>query len=455
MKSKTVFVCQSCGAHFPKWAGKCESCGEWNTLQEEMLFESPKSLGNKISSAPKKPSIPLSKSEHPESFRIQTGISEFDRVLGGGFFHDSLVLLTGDPGIGKSTISLQVALQVAQKTPEKTVLIVSGEESLSQISDRIHRLSSVVPPNLKILSDTLLENALSLAASENIALLVFDSVQTLSSGEIPSSPGSINQIRGVTEALMKFAKQNGVPTLLIGHVTKSGDMAGPQVLAHLVDVVLYFEGERFHEFRILRSTKNRFGSAFEVGVFEMAGEGLREVLNPSESFLSGRLQNALGSVIFPAMEGTRPFLVEAQALTSFSSFGYPKRSASGYDATRLSILIAILERHAGVRLDSADVYVNIVGGLKITEPAADLPIACAILSSKLQKPILEKSVFCGELGLSGEVRAVPHLERRILEAEKLGFTTAIVPHQKSLPKTKSIRIEVVQTISEVKKKFFS
>jgi DNA repair protein RadA/Sms len=380
--------------------------------------------------------------------RLQSGISEFDRVLGGGFFAGSITLLTGDPGIGKSTLSLHTALKIAENNPEKDVVLISGEESFSQISDRIFRLQKTPPQNLLILSEGILENALSLLEDRNIGFLLFDSIQTLASAEIPSAPGSMAQTTTVTEKIMLHGKEKNIPCLLIGHVTKTGEMAGPQTMAHLVDTVLHLEGEKFSEYRILRSRKNRFGSVFEMGVFEMEESGLKEVKNPSKSFLSGRLKNAMGSVIFTALEGTRPFLVEVQALCKYTSFGYPKRSTSGFDVNRLNILLAVLSRYTNAKLDSEDVFVNIAGGMKVTEPASDLSVLAALISSKKKIIISSDTVFCGEIGLSGEVRQVSHLEKRLKEAEKLGFKKAIIPFAGKDVKT-GLQITTIKTVQEL------
>ena len=362
--------------------------------------------------------------------------------------------MTGDPGIGKSTLALHTTIAMAEKNPKKDVVLISGEESFAQISDRVFRFTQgkTPPQNLLILSEGILENALSLLEDMDISFLLFDSIQTLASQEIPSAPGSITQVTTVTEKIMIYGKDRGIPCLLIGHVTKTGEMAGPQTMAHLVDTVLHLEGEKYSEYRILRSRKNRFGSVFEMGVFEMEESGLKEVKNPSKSFLSGRLENAMGSVIFTALEGTRPFLVEVQALTKYTSFGYPKRSTSGFDTNRLNILLAVVSKYTNTKLDSEDVFINIAGGLQIKEPASDLPIIAALISSKKKIIIPSDTVFCGEVGLSGEIRQASHLEKRLYEAEKLGFTKAVIPFssKKSAAKTK-MKITTVKTVQELEK----
>lgn len=375
---------------------------------------------------PKRQSIKLAKPVKPivsvsdlkvKKQRLITGISEFDRVLGGGFMTDSLVLLVGDPGIGKSTLTLQICEKMAEIG--RKVLYISGEESVEQISDRANRLKSKNPINLLNLND--LESILATIDAEQPGFVVVDSVQVMSSSDMSGQAGSISQVRYVTEQLMQVAKGKNIPILLIGHVNKDGNLAGPQVLSHLVDTVLFLEGDRFHQFRLLRATKNRFGAIDEVGVFSMSENGLNEVKNPSALFLEGRADNPIGSVIVPVLEGTRTFLVEIQALTSYTHFGYPKRTASGIDLNRLNIIIAVLERYANIKLDSSDVFINVVGGLRLNEPAVDLAIAMAIASSKLQKPLPSDLAVIGEIGLSGEVRNVPQTEKRIKEAEKLGF----------------------------------
>ncbi|MBI5414189.1 DNA repair protein RadA [Candidatus Peregrinibacteria bacterium] len=454
-KSLTLFRCTECAYETPKWAGKCPNCESWSTLQE--VQKSTPLPGRKISISGRAKSLQrIEKGTLFGNERIFSGIHELDRVLGGGMMPDSLVLLTGDPGIGKSTLTLQWALQIARKYPNEKIMIISAEESVPQISARAQRLGNV-PENVFLLSEFLLENILATVEAESPKFLILDSVQTIASGEVPSAPGSISQIRTVTERIMHFIKQAKIPTVLIGHVTKSGDMAGPQVLAHLVDTVLYLEGDQFHQFRLLRSTKNRFGSVFEVGIFEMREEGLMEVANPSEALLSGRLENAVGSIIFPTIEGTRPFLIEVQALTSATNFGYPKRTATGIDLNRLNLILAILQRHADIKLDTSDVFGNVVGGFKVREPALDLPLALALASSKLKKAIPTKMIALGELGLSGEIRAISHLEKRLNEAEKLGFASAVVGRDAmNRVSTKTTKLEIIsgKTIGEVIQKVF-
>lgn len=392
-----------------------------------------------------KPKIVLSDIPIKEK-RLMTGIGEFDRVVGGGFIEDSLALMVGDPGIGKSTLTLQVCDKMAKHT---SVLYFSGEESVQQISSRAKRLDAQNPrPNgcpsgraISIVNINNLESILATIESEKPGFVVVDSVQVMASEDLPSQAGSISQVRYVAEQLMQVAKSKKIPILLIGHVTKDGQLAGPQVLTHLVDTVLYLEGDNHHQFRLLRTTKNRFGTIDEVGVFNMDEKGLTEVKNPSALFLDGRAENPIGSAITPVLEGTRTFLVEVQALTSYTQFGYPKRTASGFDSKRLDIIIAVLNRYANMKLDSSDVFVNVVGGLKLNEPAADLAVAMAIASSKLQKPLPSDLAIMGEVGLSGEVRNISQMKKRVNEAKKLGFT-------------KILSSENVRLIGEAVKKFF-
>ena len=414
MKLKTIYICSQCGAQSSKWSGQCLKCNAWNSLMEDVV-----NIGKKektVTAVAAKPTITI-KDVAVKKERLQTKISGFDRVVGGGFMTDSVVLLAGDPGIGKSTLTLQICGKMAEIG--RKVLYFSGEESVGQISDRANRLNIKNPINLLNLNS--LEAILATIEAEKPGFVVVDSVQVMASEEIASQAGSISQVRYVTEQLMQVAKTQNIPILLIGHVNKEGNLAGPQVLTHLVDTVLFLEGDRFHQFRLLRTTKNRFGAVDEVGVFQMTESGLREVKNPSALFLEGRAENPIGSVIVPVLEGTRTFLVEVQALTSYTHFGYPKRTASGIDLNRLNIILAVLERYAKIKLDSTDVYVNVVGGLKLSEPAIDLAVAMAVASAKLQKPLPSELVVMGEVGLSGEVRQISQTEKRLKEAKKLGF----------------------------------
>lgn len=435
MKLKSIYVCGTCGAQSPKWSGQCLKCNAWNTMTEDVINVG--KTEKKVSAAvPVRPTLILGDLKLKDK-RLMTGIGELDRVLGGGMMEDSLVLLAGDPGIGKSTLTLQLCDRVAGLG--KKVLYFSGEESVAQIAGRGRRLGLKNPVGLINLND--LDTLLATIEAEKPGFVVVDSVQVMSAAEVASQAGSISQVRYVAEQLMQVAKGQKIPILLIGHVNKDGNLAGPQVLTHLVDTVLFLEGDNFHQFRLLRSTKNRFGAVDEVGVFAMEEGGMIEVQNPSKLFLEGRAKDPIGSCIVPVLEGTRVFLVEVQALTQYTQFGYPKRTASGFDLNRLNIIIAILNRYADMKLDSTDVYVNVVGGLRLSEPAADLAVAMAIASSKLKKPLPANMAAIGELGLSGELRQVSQMEKRIKEAEKMGFAELHTPK-----KHKTVR-EVIGTMS--------
>jgi len=419
-KAKTVFQCQSCGYSSPKWLGKCPDCGAWNSFSEER--QSPKSLKSIVdgNSGP----IPLSSVTGGNEKRVPVGIAELDRVLGGGLVKGAVILIGGDPGIGKSTIILQAISSIASL--KGTVLYVSGEESPEQIKLRAERLS-INSDRILLLPETVVEQILSVADKLKPAAIVVDSIQTVYTEELTSAPGSVGQIRESAAKMMFYAKRSGTPVFLIGHVTKEGAIAGPRVLEHLVDTVLYFEGDRGYPFRILRTVKNRFGSTNEIGVFEMTDSGLKEISNPSELFLSERPLNTSGSTVIASIEGTRPVLVELQALVSPTTFGMPRRTSMGIDFNRLNLLIAVLEKKGGIHLGGMDVFINIVGGLKIVEPAADLGIIAAIVSSFRELPLDPQTFVFGEVGLSGEVRAVAQGEARIKEAAKVGFKRAIVP----------------------------
>jgi DNA repair protein RadA/Sms len=443
-KEKTTYTCNHCQATFPKWSGQCSACKSWNTI-EESQEQSTSSRNTKTGKV-----IDFSqKNNSVQKERISTGSAEVDRVFGGGITPDSLTLLIGNPGIGKSTLALQIVLQIAKKNPGRSFLVFSGEESAYQVCSRADRLGGL-SDNVLVASAFQIEDVVATVAKHRPALILVDSVQTFSCQEITSGPASLPQIRAVTEKLMFVAKSQNVPVILIGQVNKGGEMAGPQVLAHLVDTVLQFEGDDQHDLRILRSNKNRFGATSEVGIFEMTEKGLKEVQNPSAAFLSGRLPGATGSAIFPAIEGDRPCLVEVQALTASTPFGLPKRSSSGTSLQRLALLLAVIEKHAGVRVSSLDVFVNVVGGIKIEESAADLSICLAVASSKAKKPVPEKMIVIGEVGLSGEIRAVSKLEKRLKEGEKLGFTTAVIPSAQKTPTTK-LKCIPVQTVTEAVK----
>lgn len=434
MKLKSIYICTKCNAQAPKWSGQCLSCHQWNTLIEDVV-NAGKDEKKHLAALAIQSSITLSPLNLKQK-RLKSGSLELDRVLGGGFMNDGLVLLVGDPGIGKSTLTLQVCDEMAKAG--KKVLYFSGEESTSQIAHRAQRLKLKHP--ISLINVNHLESLLVSLEAERPDFVVVDSIQVMASDDVASQAGSISQIRYVAEQLMQVAKTKCIPILLIGHVNKEGNLAGPQVLTHLVDTVLFLEGDNFHQFRLLRSTKNRFGAVDETGVFLMEEQGLIDVPNPSALFLEGRAENPIGSVVVPVLEGTRVFLVEVQALTSYTQFGYPKRTASGFDLNRLDIIIAILNRYANLKLDSTDVFVNIVGGLKLKEPAADLAVALAIASSKLKKALPPQVVAMGEMGLSGEIRKVTQMDKRKKEAEKLGFENIFSPE-----KFKSI-MEAVKTL---------
>jgi DNA repair protein RadA/Sms len=426
MKRKTIYVCSECGAQFPKWMGKCTACNSWNTIEEEIICELPKnSKASLISTQSVGSSVPkfITEIDTKDEERTHTGISELDRVLGGGLVSGSLVLVGGDPGIGKSTLLLQICEHLGKT---KKILYVSGEESQRQIKLRANRLG-ITTSNLKIYSETNLSMITECIFRENPDILIVDSVQTMFNPEIQSTPGNIAQIRDVASILMKIAKENSISVFLVGHVTKDGALAGPKILEHIVDTVLYFEGDRHQSFRVLRAVKNRFGSTNEIGVFEMSSNGLAEIPNPSQAMLSGRPQNVPGTCIICTMEGTRPVLAEVQALVSPTSFGNPRRMASGPDINRSLMLIAVLEKRCGLKMSLYDAYINIVGGLRITEPAADLGLLMAVASSCTGIPIDAETVAIGEVGLTGEIRNCSFLETRISECEKLGFKKCIVP----------------------------
>ena len=429
---KTVYFCQNCGHEETKWLGQCPACKEWNTFVEEKVIAS--SVTSGIKTDLEIQIVSLSEVNADDQDRITTGMAELDRVLGGGIVPGSLVLVGGDPGIGKSTLLLQVCQKLSEN---RSVLYISGEESLSQIKLRANRMGTF-QENLKLLCETNLAAIRSVIEKRKPELVIIDSIQTMYSEEVTSAPGSVSQVRESTNVFMQLAKGLGITIFIVGHVTKEGTVAGPRVLEHMVDTVLYFEGDRHASYRILRGVKNRFGSTNEIGVFEMRQNGLVEVENPSEYMLSGKPENASGSVVACSMEGTRPLLIEIQALVCESNFGMPRRTATGTDYNRVNLLMAVLEKRIGLHLGNCDAYVNIAGGIRMNEPAIDLGIVMAIVSSYKNRPIDEKMIVFGEVGLSGEVRAVNMPEQRVAEAKKLGFETCVVP-EVSLDMVKGIR----------------
>ncbi|HEY5594291.1 MAG TPA: DNA repair protein RadA, partial [Nitrospiria bacterium] len=423
-RPKTSFVCQHCGYSSAKWLGKCPDCNQWNSLQEETVSAAAPSRWMASERGPQKPE-PITDIVRSSDDRFSTGMGELDRVLGGGVVAGSMVLIGGDPGIGKSTLLLQAFQKISRDRP---VLYVSGEESPHQIKMRGERLG-VASKNLLVLAETALEEILKTAQSVKPKAIVIDSIQTVYTGQITSAPGSVSQIRESAAQLMIHAKQTNTPTFLVGHVTKDGSIAGPRILEHMVDTVLYFEGDKGHPYRILRAVKNRFGSTNEIGVFEMKSLGLEEVSNPSELFLSERASNVAGSVVVSSIEGTRPILVELQALVSPTNFGLPRRMAIGVDPNRVSLLLAVLEKRAGLQLQGQDVFINVVGGMQIDEPAVDLGIVAAVASGFRERPMDPKILIFGEVGLGGEVRAIHQAEARLREAAKMGFKQCLLPER--------------------------
>ena len=445
----TVFFCQSCGYESPKWLGQCPGCSEWNTFVEETVEK--KSAGRareerKAAAAP----VCLSSIEMKEEERLGTGTEELDRVLGGGIVPGSLVLVGGDPGIGKSTLLLQVCRRLAADGHD--VLYISGEESLRQIRLRADRLGSF-SDRLRLLCETNLDTIQETIRSDKPQVVIIDSIQTMYNENVSSAPGSVSQVRESTSVLMQLAKGLGITVFIVGHVTKEGTVAGPRVLEHMVDTVLYFEGDRHASYRILRAVKNRFGSTNEIGVFEMREDGLAEVKNPSEYMLNGRPEAASGSVVACSVEGTRPILLEFQALVCRSPLAMPRRTAAGMDYNRVNLLLAVLEKRLNLPLSNSDVYINIAGGIRINEPAIDLGVVLAVVSSARDKAIDEKVMAFGEVGLSGEVRAVSQADKRVQEAKKLGFTTVILPEvcREQIGKVEGVRLCGVRTVADAVK----
>ena len=417
----SVYFCNECGYESSKWMGQCPACKEWNSFVEEKVEKKSAKAVRQISEVR---TYKISEIEESDDKRLSTGMSEFDRVLGGGIVQGSLILVGGDPGIGKSTLLLQMCREMSHT--DNSILYISGEESLRQIKIRANRIGQFTD-KLSLLSETNLTLIKGVIEKAKPDIVIVDSIQTMMSEDISSAPGSVSQVRETTNILMQLAKGLGITIFVVGHVTKEGTVAGPRVLEHMVDTVLYIEGDRYASYRILRSVKNRFGSTNEMGVFEMKGDGLREVLNPSEYMLAGRAVNASGSVVTCSIEGTRPMLLELQALVTESNFGMPRRTAVGIDYNRVNLIMAVLEKRLGVPLGGYDAYVNITGGIKINEPAIDLGLVLAIVSSFKNKPIDDNTVAFGEIGLSGEVRSVSNVSQRVNEAVKLGFKRCIIP----------------------------
>ena len=450
-KLKTSFFCQNCGTQYSKWQGQCNACKEWNTIVEEVIQKEEKTAWKTETNSVKKASKPLRITEidTTQEVRMDTTDGELNRVLGGGIVPGSLILLGGEPGIGKSTLLLQISLKLPYRT-----LYVSGEESQKQIKMRAERITSN-GENCFILTETKTQNIFRQIQEIEPEIVIIDSIQTLHTDYIESSPGSISQIRETTAELIKFAKETNVPVILIGHITKDGSIAGPKILEHMVDTVLQFEGDRNHVYRILRSLKNRFGSTAELGIYEMQGSGLREVSNPSEILISHKNEELSGTAIASTLEGMRPLMIEIQALVSTAVYGTPQRSTTGYNAKRLNMILAVLEKRAGFRLGTKDVFLNITGGISIDDPAIDLAVVAAILSSNEDIPINKDFCFAGEVGLSGEIRPVNRVDQRIQEAEKLGFSTIFVSkYNKISLKNSGIKIQLVAKIEDVVEQLF-
>ena len=450
-KIKTSFFCQNCGSSYAKWQGQCNACKEWNTIAEEVIQKEDKKSWNPTQTESKRTVKPLKIHEidSTEEIRMDTRDGELNRVLGGGIVPGSLILLGGEPGIGKSTLLLQISLQLPYKT-----LYVSGEESQKQIKMRAERINPL-SDNCYILTETKTQNIFKQIEVVQPEIVIIDSIQTLHTDYIESSAGSISQIRETTAELIKFAKETNIPVILIGHITKDGTIAGPKILEHMVDTVLQFEGDRNHIYRILRSLKNRFGSTAELGIYEMLGSGLREVSNPSEILISHKEEQLSGTAIASTLEGMRPLMIEIQALVSTAVYGTPQRSTTGYNAKRLNMILAVLEKRAGFRLGAKDVFLNVTGGISVDDPAIDLAVVAAILSSNEDIPVDKDFCFAGEVGLSGEIRPVNRVDQRIQEAEKLGFSTIFVSkYNKISLKNTFIKIRLVSKIEDVVEELF-
>ncbi|MBR9976281.1 MAG: DNA repair protein RadA [Bacteroidetes bacterium] len=439
-KQKTQYVCQSCGAISTRWSGKCDACGKWNTLAEEVLRPESSGRGARAATGDAKVQ-PITRVDARKDERLHTGLSELDRVLGGGIVPGSMILLGGDPGIGKSTLMTQLG------RGDIRLLYVSGEESLRQIKLRADRLG-VTGEQFLVLAETNLDAILRAVSEQNPQLVVIDSIQTVYRPELESAPGSISQVRESTAVLLRHAKSENIPMIVVGHVTKDGVIAGPRVLEHMVDTVLQFEGDHHHSYRIVRGLKNRFGSTNEIGIFEMREEGLREVANPSEVFLSDRSRGISGSCVTSSLEGTRALLIEVQALVTSSNYGMPQRTVSGLDARRVSLLLAVLEKRFGLHVGQYDVFVNVAGGVRLDEPAADLAVCAAVVSSARDVAIDHGTAVVGEVGLGGEVRSVGQVEKRVIEAEKLGFKRIIVPRGGLPKKRRGIDVVEVDLLAE-------
>lgn len=446
-KPRNQFACQNCGSSHPRWSGRCDACGEWNTLVEE-------SAAAGIAASPGRPAnkgiiveLEALSGDGGGEDRTSSSIAEFDRVTGGGLVKGSAVLVGGDPGIGKSTLLMQVSAALA--SADRPVIYVSGEEAVAQVQLRARRLG-VASAAVKLVAETNVENIVATLENHGKAVVVvIDSIQTLWSDRVDSAPGTVSQVRNCVQAMIRFAKKSGASVILVGHVTKDGQIAGPRVVEHMVDAVLYFEGEGSHHFRILRAVKNRFGPTDEIGVFEMSDQGLREVENPSELFLGEHDRAAPGAAVFAGIEGRRPVLVEIQALVAPSSLGTPRRAVVGWDNARLSMILAVLEAHCGVRLGGHDVYLNVAGGYRISEPAADLAVAAALVSSLANRPLPENSVYFGEVSLSGNLRPVSQEAARLKEAAKLGFVQAFSASGRESPQFGNLQLHSVTTLVEL------